>query len=188
MELNKILPNYRLWLYNLVTNDNWVDIPAGDYYQLIQYLVETDYYWSVPLDEDRATNGIALRKRWAKEFEVPIEDVEFIFQHRPCSVLEMLLAMCLDAEERIMWDFDIGNQSSRWFWLIMSNLGIACMDDNHFDYEFVAKAVDIMLNREYDADGSNGGPFVVPNPKKDLRTVNYWMQFMWYLASLQHYD
>lgn len=188
MQLSDIPKCYRLWLYNLVTNDNWNHIPEGDYYQLIQYLDETDYYWSVPLDEDRATNGIALRRRWAKETGIPEEDVNFVFQDRRCSVLEMLVAICLDAEERIMWDFDIGNQSSRWFWMIMGNLGIACMNDILFDYDYVEQSINKMLNRDYEYDGTNGGPFIVPNPRRDLRQVNYWMQFMWYLASLQHYD
>jgi hypothetical protein len=38
------------------------------------------------------------------------------------------------------------------------------------------------MDREYNPDGSNGGLFVLKNPRADLRETEIWYQAMWYLT------
>lgn len=44
--------------------------------------------------------------------------------NRPCSVLEMIIALAIRLEEHIMDDPDIGNRTGQWFWDMIVSLGL----------------------------------------------------------------
>ena len=98
----------------------------------------------------------------------------------PCSVLEMMIAMAYRGEEQIMDDYNYGDRTGQWFWNMLSSLGLSKMSDLYFDEAYVSDIINRFLNREYEPNGK-GGLFTIENTEYDLREVDIWTQFMWYL-------
>lgn len=170
---------YFNWMWNLVRDG--APRRRKSYSRLLVYLYETEFVYSIQNDSNRAADGINLRYRFLYDY-AGIEDAEN-YINGPCSVLEMLIALSLRCEEHIMDDPDIGDRTSQWFWLMISNLGLDSMSDDKFNIEYVQERVSAFLNRDYEANGV-GGLFVVENCRRDLRTVEIWYQMCWYLSSL----
>lgn len=145
------------------------------YNNLFMYLYSCDFTWprSVPGDANRAEDGLQLR-----------HDLGFsdILQDKPCSILEMLIALSLRIEQDVMHNSEEGDRTSQWFWEMMVNLGLGSQSDRNYDPAYVNSCVDRFINRKYDADGGNGGIFVIGRPRRDLRLVELWYQAMWYLT------
>ena len=79
-----------------------------------------------------------------------------------------------------MDDPKYGNRTGQWFWNMIVNLGLSNMNDDNFDETYFNRVMQIFLNREYSPNG-RGGLFTVKNSPADMRTVEIWYQFMWYL-------
>lgn len=150
------------------------------YNKLLSELYYHEFIPLVPHDENRAFDGVDLRLRFSREFGVHYRpDI-------PCSILEMMIALALRCEEQIMYDPDIGNRTSYWFWLMVRNMGLFKYSDDKFTDRTVNKVeelIDIFTNREYEPNGK-GGLFVLNDCDHDLRKVEIWYQMCWYLDSL----
>lgn len=133
------------------------------------------------MDENRASDGLDLRYRFVDlmGFDIPVEEI----YDKPCSVLEMLVALSLRCEETIMDDTRYGNRTGQWFWGMIKNLGLGDMIDSRFDRRECDYILKRFLNRDYDSDG-RGGLFTIKDPRRDLRTVEIWYQLNWYLDTL----
>ena len=169
--------DYFKWLCNFVTNDGY--LWRASYKVLLQFLFETEFYYSVNNDENRAEDGIELRYRYVYEMDPGCATIFNHLQGR-CSVLEMMIALSIKCEVHIMNDPDIGNRTGHWFWEMIDNLGLGYMTDTRFDYDEAESIISCFLNREYASNGS-GGLFTVHTTKKDLREVEIWYQMFWYL-------
>lgn len=101
---------------------------------------------------------------------------------RPCSVLEMMIALSIRCEEHIMDDPDIGNRTGQWFWSMLVSLGIGAMDDRKFDRYFVDRTLERFLDREYERNGE-GGLFTVNNGR-DMRRTEIWYQMQYHLGEI----
>lgn len=150
------------------------------YYHLLTYLYETEFRCSIPNDDNRADDGMGLRFRFADEHSI----VDILNRvDKPCSVLEMMVALALRMELDIMDDPDIGNRTGQWFWSMINSLGLGVMDDKSIDYNMVENVVNRFLDRSYEPNG-HGGLFTVENCPYDLREVEIWYQMNWYLDSI----
>lgn len=149
------------------------------YRKLLSRLHDIQFQVVVPMDENRAEDGINLRYRFGAENNYPDTLIGTYLDDRPCSVLEMMVALVVRFEEHIMNDPDIGNRTGQWFWMMMHNLGLDGMSDDCFDINRVDTVIGRFLNREYYPDGT-GGLFRIPNCQYDLRTVEIWYQMSWY--------
>lgn len=148
------------------------------YRRLLSLLHNIEFTYSIPLDSNRAQDGIDLRRRFEYERRQPRVESD-----KPCSVLEMMIALSIRCEEHIMDDPDIGNRTSQWFWEMINNIGLEDMTDDDFDEDFVRHKIDILLNREYEPNGE-GGLFIVEDCDYDLRTVEIWYQMCWHLNDI----
>lgn len=151
------------------------------YRRLLSLLHDIEFTYSIPLDSNRAQDGIDLRYRFIYERRY-IKSVAKSLEG-PCSVLEMMIALAIRCEEHIMDDPDIGNRTSQWFWEMINSLGLEDMIDKDFDEDFVRSKVDIFLNREYEPNGE-GGLFIVDRCDYDLRTIEIWYQMCWHLNDI----
>lgn len=150
------------------------------YQKLLMRLHDIEFTWFVPYDDNRADDGVQLRRRFALiRDDMSLSD----YISGPCSVLEMMVALAVRCEETIMDDALMGNRTGQWFWGMVHNLGLSPMTDYKFDREFVDNVVTRFLNREYEPDGE-GGLFRVRNCDSDMRTVEIWCQLSWYLDSI----
>ena len=102
---------------------------------------------------------------------------------RPCSILEMMIALAIRCEEHIMEDPEIGNRTGQWFWNMIVSLGLGHMTDDYFDLAYVEEAVRRFLNREYSRDGS-GGLFTIERCPQDMRRIEIWYQMCMYLQTI----
>ena len=84
----------------------------------------------IPMDGNRAEDGIDLRYRFGHEQHYSDAMVASFLDDRPCSVLEMMIALSIRCEEHIMDDPDVGNRTGQWFWSMIASLGSGpCMMD-----------------------------------------------------------
>lgn len=173
MSNTQLKRDYFHWMCCLVYDKKYTG--HASYNKLLKYLNNKKFTYTIPLDENRALDGLNLRWRFADEAGYYIKG--------DCSVLEMMVALSLKCEEQIMSDDDIGNRTGRWFWEMIDNLGLESMYDDNFDKVYSDEVIYRFLNREYKPNG-DGGLFRVNNRREDLRKVEIWYQMCWYLDTL----
>ena len=164
-------PDYFLWLCDLVA-------PSESYTNLLYILYTTPFYWSVHLDDDRNSDGLRLRDIYMNHS--PISNS---VPYGNSSVLEVIIALAITVEDQLMHDPKLGDRTSEWFWMMISNLGLTgkikdFSDSNWDDFndpKAIKNAVYIWLNREYEPNG-NGGLFPLKNVTKDQRNVSLLLQ------------
>lgn len=170
---------YFIWLRGVVfENSHW-----RNYRRLLRKLFDTEFVFSIAEDGNRADDGVELRYRFCREKGVPQAAAAAELDDRPCSVLEMMAALAIRCEGHIMSDPEYGNRTDVWFFAMIRSLGLSEMTDELFDEDRVEAALTRMMDRAYRPNG-RGGLFTVQNPKRDLRSVEIWMQMCWYLDEI----
>lgn len=179
----RIDDEYFDWLFDLVCEDRFS--PDISYRRLLDQLHNTRFRYSIPMDRNRAEDGVDLRRRFAL-YQGYEDSCDLVLEQLrgPCSVLEMMVALAVRCEENIMDDPRVGDRTQQWFWGMIANLGLGSMTDNRYDETYVDEAIDILLNREYEPNG-RGGLFTVRHCNVDMRTVEIWHQLCKYLDSLE---
>lgn len=166
---------YYSWLVNLITPPRKSNIVSKNH--LVLYILYTHRFYphpDVPMDQNRTYDGLELRQRFIQE----TGQYRFKFKSDDCSVLELLIALSIRMEETV--GNEVQNIASRWFWEMITNLGIAGAQDS----EFINHMLNILINREYNYDGTDGGLFHISDPRRDLRETELWYQAMWYITKL----
>lgn len=167
------------WMCQLVCSDQGY-LRSKSYSKLLHFLHSIDFDYTIPMDGNRAEDGICLRYRFGNEHSYESSLIASYLDTRPCSVLEMMVALALRCEEQIMWDPDVGNRTHKWFWSMIENLRLNTEDDRDFDEKYAHHAIMKFMNRDYKRNGE-GGLFTVENPSQDMRSVDIWYQMSWYL-------
>ena len=163
---------YFKWLCEMVREPDYQNYSA-----LLRCLHNTVFAYVHPMDENRWYDGVNLRRRYAYEKNL-------IFQsEKPCSILEMMTALAVRMEESVSGDPTANYGAGRWFWRMITNLGLWIFPDSHFNERKVLDILNRFLNRAYEPNG-NGGLFTLANPKKDLCEVEIWIQAQWYLTEI----
>ena len=160
---------YFCWLTKLI-GDGYIEI---NYQNLLWKLYSTEYYYELLYDRNRSADGIYLRKLFQRETNIIIAD-------RPCSVLEMMVALARKAEDSIMHDPALGDRTSSWFWEMMLNLGLDIYDDYDFHEDEVDKILWNFMHHHYAPNGSSGGMFTVRKSGLDMRKTDLWLQLNTY--------
>lgn len=182
MTRNELNNAYFEWLYQLVCADEGYS-RSMSYRKLLSRLHSIDFYYIHPMDGNRSEDGINLRYRFGDKNGYSDPIIANYLDDRPCSVLEMMVALAVRCEEHIMPDPDIGDRTGQWFWNMIVNLGLGSMCDVRFDEEYVDRIVDRFLNREYERNGK-GGLFTVEHGRQDMRSVDIWYQMHGYLREI----
>lgn len=177
MTKTEINNKYFEWMYDLVCRDRFADDIS--FRKLLAELHKIEFIFYIPLDANRADDGIKLRRRFALE----LNDAELATKIKgPCSVLEMILALAIHCED-IMDDPLVGDRTSQWFWGMIANLGLGSMDDSNFNKLYVGETIARFLNRDYEPNGK-GGLFTVRNSDIDIRDKEIWYQLCHYLNTV----
>lgn len=179
--LQHIRGEYFQWLCEKVL------INKGDdsYYILANTLHHKEFTQFVPNDENRAADGVELRKDYARE-----ETSNDLEEHAvldilsgPCTMFEMLIALA----ERISFILSETRESdttAERFWEMIDNIDLGGMTDAlYFERggsTKVGRTIEMVLNRTYDKRG-RGGLFPLKRCKEDQRRVELWYQMSAYL-------
>lgn len=178
MNNNDLQRAYFDWMYHLAIRE------TGElsYRELLSFLNETPFRPPMPMDENRAQDGEDLRYRFGYEFRYMDPEIGPLLDCRPCSMLEMMLALSLRIES-IMKSPTLGDRTSYWFLLMLRSLGLSGMSDGYFDAAKAAEIVHRFSNRLY-AQNGRGGLFTISSRKHDMRNAEIWYQMNWFLDDI----
>lgn len=180
MDRDELREKYFDWLYGLVYP---MDDQLPEEYRktkLLRYLFETAFYSSMVMDENRISDGIALRYDFGFRFGYDDRTVLTYLDDRDCSVLELMIGLAVRCEQQIMADINYGDRTTQWFRKMIASLGFNGMNNRNYDEMYVAQVVDKFLNHDYEPNG-RGGLFELSAPSRDMRTVEIWGQLCDYL-------
>lgn len=182
MTRDDVLNIYFEWLSDVVCGMRFADDIS--FRKLLTHMHNTEFRYSISKDENRAREGENLRHRFAVTQMPHIPEYEILdILAGPCSVLEMMVALAIYAEEHVMDNPQIGDRTGQWFWSMVVNLGLGDQIDNRFDKRYVEDVLQRFLDREYSPNGQ-GGLFVIRNCRRDLRKVEIFHQLCWYLGTI----
>ncbi len=142
---------------------------AKQYTGLLHTLESMEFLYIIPNDENRASDGLALRTLF---FYAPTANTP------PCNVLEMLLALAI----RMAYEVTDGQDESLYFWLLIDNLGLTSQTDETFNESKIRTRITRFLERTYNPNGSGGGLFPLKKPRGDLREIEIWYQMQAFIA------
>lgn len=146
-----------------------------EYSRLLAQLHGVEFYSLVPNDDNRGADGEQLRNIYIDEVG-PTRAPSL--PKSPCTVLEMLIGVAYRLEFELLGG-NYERPAKDWFWVLIDNLGLEWFVDTNFTQYNVLSEVDekvqILLERQYNTDGS-GGLFPLSYPQKDQRRVEIWYQ------------
>lgn len=171
---------YFEWMCNLISD---VYHCAKDYSLLLQCLHNIDFQYILDRDANRFEDGVSLRYRFAVDTGLSQAEVMPI-DDRPCSVLEMIVALCFRCEETIMSNSKFGDRTGTWFWETMDSLGLSFMQNVYFHEGKVRTVIRKFLLREYAPNGQ-GGLVTSHDPTVDMRNIEIWVQMMMHFNELE---
>lgn len=183
---DEIKDEYFEWLFKLVCTNRFMK--RTSFRKLLIHLYDTEFRWVIPKDQNRAHDGLDLRRRFIliQGYEDSY-DLVMSALDGPCSILEMMIALAIRCEEDVMDDPHLGDRTAQWFWGMITNLGLGSMIDEWYEEEAVDDILERFLDREYEPNG-RGGLFTVRHCDQDLRTVEIWYQLCWYLDTITDTD
>lgn len=157
--------------------------PAGGsgYDRLLSYLFSVDYQYVIHRDINRAYDGLGLRIRFGNECGNPSFDDMLL--DKPCSVLEMMVALAIRMEEDLMNSFLYGDRVGQWFWNMLKSLGLNTMTNREFDRDRVDYILETFMSQNYMPDGK-GGLFWIRDCDCDMRELEIWVQMCRYVESI----
>ena len=161
---------YFRWLLKFIGNGL---CRKNSYFELLEYLFNTEYCWSIPMDENRALDGIDLRHRFVNECNED-QDASYVYLSGPANVLEVLVALSIRMEYIARGSIDL-SKAGQWFWGMIKSLNILDCYDGNFDGENVTKVAYFIEMWMNNVDGFS----IFPNGKGEL-----WSQAMNFLSEI----
>lgn len=149
--------------------------------QLLDLLHTIAFVYQNPMDGNRYDDGVNLRYEFGDAYDISPSQIARELDTRPCSVLEMMVALAMRLEIHIMTDDELGDRTYIWFNTMLQSLGLDKVTDHQFRRGYCIDVIYRFLNHDYKPNG-HGGLFTV-NGKGDLRKVDIWYQAMWYLST-----
>ena len=168
---------YFQWLYEQVADpeDENEDLT---YWEVLKILYSTDFVFVIRMDENRAEDGKALRRKFIAERG--LSGVSDHWVEIGCSVLELMLGL----SERLSFLAD--RETHYWFWELMNNLGLRGYSDRHeIPTEDVEEILTRVMFRQYGPDG-RGGFFPLRHPERDQRGLELWTQLGDYVREINN--
>lgn len=166
--------DYLRWLENQLRDE--ADDNGRTYWGLTNFMFDTPFIWSIPMDDNRLRDGLDLRWDFAREQGISVNPLE---RFGPCSFLEVLIGL----SRRLA--FISGGSAPGWAWQLLSNLELHRMSDP-LTASKQGKSEEIMrmvMERTYSPDGT-GGFFPLAWPDDDQTQIELWYQMNAYAWEL----
>lgn len=176
--------DYFSWLYSLVGKQK------RTYVKLCRELHKIKFRWSVPNDDNRCADGLALRDRFIEEQNLDEDHIEVKYWLKgDCTVFEMMVALA-QRIDGITYDLvHHEDKASKWFYEMLQNLRISRFTDNSSPYEELTPTQEAEVNeifcdtldRCYTFSGEGSLFPLKRRPPKDMRETEIWYQLMLWL-------
>lgn len=163
---HRIKEQYFEWLLKIIK-------PVKGYRKLLWQLFNIDFMSIIPMDDNRINDGNYLKHEFIKERGYQASYLDYISEYQ-CSILEMMIALSRRIETDIMADPNLGNQTSRWFWEMINNLGLNSQIDDNYNQDYVSYVAKRFMTRKYEPNGY--GSLFILNNGLDNRNVEIWYQ------------
>ena len=159
--------DYRDWLINCL------NVRENDYTNLLRELYNIEFFALIQYDEDRGTDGLALRDEWADRV-----NYRGSLDFGVANFLEVLVGIAKRLEFLVFgtkyyddWDY------INIFWELIDNLGLGGMfcDISRYTFDEINEIVTLFMNRDYFRH-KNCNIFKFENEPKNLRKMNIWTQ------------
>lgn len=147
---------------------------------ILEFLHNVDFEYTIGMDANRAEDGISLRYRFCCDRGYDYRMVASYLDVSPCSFLEMLVALAIRCEEHIMHDDYYGDRTAKWFWDMLLTMGLVDKRSGKFNDNLADDILYAFFNREYKRNGA-GGLFKTKNHTHDMRSEEIWYQMCTYL-------
>lgn len=159
---------------------DWIDDGEhDDMLPVLSYLHKKDFDWSrlKKIDENRASDAVLLRVRYADEFDLLCEDEDL--DEEP-SVLEVLVRLAIDLEYNIT-GYPGEERPDIWFWEWLENLEIdgRCTGKG-FSKSYLDDKIDTWLSGDISWTGKRS-PFPLHHSHVNQKSKDIWGQLMAYV-------
>lgn len=134
------------------------------------------------MDENRAKDGVNMRNLFCDAYRLDGEQMQAIFGSKPCSMLEMMIALAVRIEDDFMGT-ESTNNVPRWFWSMIFSMGLNICSDSCFDSNKVDHIILQFIEHKYAPDG-RGSLFNIPMHNLDFRNMQIWDQMNQWLILL----
>lgn len=173
LEINQA---YLDWLKSFVLQEEY---NSSKYDMFFEVLYDIEFTFCLPMDSNREKDGLDLRIKFINNCNYKQENLKFI-DNRPCSVLEMLIALSIRCENTFAYNPEYEDRTFIWFWEMISNMGLTGhITNDDFDSTFIENKINRCLERRFESNG-RGGLFILPERKEDIRDIDFWKQAGWY--------
>ena len=154
-------------------------VDAKRYSDLAAFLHSRKFKAVLRRDNNRIDDGLRLRRLYGGY--IPL----VAFDDNSCSVLELMVALCLRCENDIRTSMNGENHAGYWFRQMLISLGLEDMTDGYFDRRRADRIVSAFLDRDYCPNGQ-GSLFTLRNAFEDMRGIEIWYQMMMYLNEVTY--
>lgn len=144
-----------------------------EYTKLLRYLDRTAFYWVIPMDGNRAGDAYTMRQDYADSGLYSGEFVDNARSAGPASVLEVLLALARKVDSDILWDENQGDQTSKWFWIMVKNLGVKVRNR---DFDINSDKIQRAIEGWMEHDGKHYAFILKRIAPENQRKMDLWMQ------------
>lgn len=145
---------------------------------ILHELFDRDFYWSIPMDENRNDDGVYLRTLYTEQTN---RTIDIDLTDNISTVLEFLIALADRTDGATSHVQNVGF----WFHMFLHNMGLGhpdyYMTHGVVDDEYIDICVERLLSHQYSYNGTNGGLFVMDSPPKDLRRIEFWWQLQYWV-------
>lgn len=121
-------------------------VNGKEWSRLLWYLYERPYIWNSDMDKNRVEDAYQLRENFFNPSAYILDVDQWVRDLGDASILEVLIALAEKIDALIMWDENIGDQTEKWFWGMIKNLGLYEYVDPAYDQNAVTRKVDIFAN------------------------------------------
>lgn len=166
--------DYLRWLEPQLTDET--TRRGKTYWGLLNFMFDTPFTWSDPMDENRLVDGLDLRVEFARETHIRPKIMERL---GPGSFLEVLIGL----SHRLA--FLAGGEAPGWSWELLTNLELNRLSDPLTPPK-QRKAAEIMqtvMERTYSPDGT-GGFFPLTRTDEDQTQIELWYQMNAFVSEL----
>lgn len=148
---------------------------------LLRLLFQSEFYWLVDMDENRAMDGKNLRWEFARVFSK--EEREQINEELegPASDLEVIIGVAKRMDDDL-WNGE--NREKMWFWELISNLKLTKYHDLGRNVALLENNFFHQMKKWHDREfGKNGEGSLFPckNFSKNGKNAEIWLQMRAYL-------